>query len=67
MFRRSVTVTLDTESAALREEDGSLNRQEVAVVLSILAHRISEGDDDGWIRDSNGANVGSFLVTEKEA
>lgn len=68
MFRRSVTVTLDTESAAFRmEEDESLNRIEVAALLKRAAHEIDMGRDSGSLRDHNGVAVGSFTVIEKEA
>ena len=69
-FRRSVTVTIDTEFGAFRpgqaDGDETLDRSTVAQLLSEAGDLISEGHNFGLLRDENGATVGSFTVTETE-
>lgn len=66
-FRRSVTITIDTEAASFRNEDESLERMTVGLLLGRAAAKIEAGEDSGRLLDYNGATVGSFTVTEKES
>lgn len=62
-MRRSVTVTLDTESAAFRaEHDEALVREVASDLLREAAGEILTGSDGGLLRDYNGNVVGSFTV-----
>jgi hypothetical protein len=59
-----VTVRFDTDNAAFRQDDESLDRHEVRTVLEVAAARIWRGTDSGSLYDANGNRVGTFIVSE---
>jgi hypothetical protein len=57
------TLKIKTDNAAFRGDDGSddgARNIEVASILRSIAIRLENGDECGFIRDSNGNNVGKW-------
>lgn len=59
-----ISVTVTTDNAAFRHDDGTLNRDEAARVLTEAAEKIRDGADTGTVLDYNGNAVAAFHVTE---
>lgn len=50
------------DNAALRNEDGTLDRDALANIVHGAAYCIAQGDDDKKLYDMNGNPVGSYTL-----
>ena len=61
-----IIINFSTDSDAFREEDGSLNRNEVGTVINRISKYISlSGMDSGQVKDTNGNTVGTYEFVEE--
>lgn len=60
-----LTITVEMDNAAFTD-DGNGGRNETARILSVVARKLEQGEDDrGLTIDRNGNNVGRWAVKGK--
>jgi hypothetical protein len=61
--RPAVEVIINDVANAAFGEPGDTEADEIGRIIRTAAERIESGDEEGTLRDSNGATVGSFKVS----
>ena len=54
---------IECENDALRNDDGSIDLNELSYMLTEFQNRVTDGETDGKLRDVNGNTVGAWNLS----
>ncbi len=58
-----ITITFNLDNAAFKHDDGTLDHDQVAIIIWNIQDDISRGDTEGIIKDDSGNTVGKWAIT----